>query len=114
MDVARVLLEAGCNKGAVWASKNNLTALDLAVRANGQDELETLLREHDVPANSHLTNWRDVKKKVLPKLSVVNAFKNSGKPSAVEGEEPKSPLSPSQRFKKDKAERELAEKDLKF
>jgi len=72
LDVAKLLLEAGCNKNAV--NRNKLTALDLAVRASGQDELETLLREHDVEARSHLTNWRQAKEKVAAKLKAVNAF----------------------------------------
>lgn len=70
IDVARLLLAAKANTAATWAKKvfsplfwcrptsefrisqNNLTALDLAVRANGQDELETLLRERACPPST--------------------------------------------------------------
>merc|ERR1712100_376748 len=57
--VAKLLLEAGCDVNAV--NKIGITALDLCVRADGQDELETLLREHNVPAKSKMTNWRERK-----------------------------------------------------
>jgi len=110
--VSKLLLEAGCDKSA--ATKNNLTALDLAVRASGQDELETLLREWDVPANSKLTNWRQAKKAVK-KIAIVQAMgglkvgTNKEVVSAV-SDAPKSPLSPSQRYKKE--QEELKEGDL--
>merc|ERR1711924_428170 len=110
--MGKLLLEAGCDKTAV--NKNNLTALDLAVRASGQDELETLLREHNVHGNSHLTNWREAKKAVK-KIAAINTIAALAKPPMREtavSDEPKSPLSPSQRFKKEKAERELTSGDL--
>jgi len=72
LQIAKMLLEAGCDKTAT--SRHNLTALDLCVRADGQDELETLLREYGVVGNSHLTNWREVKKAVKM-VAVTNAFK---------------------------------------
>merc|ERR1711907_795481 len=97
LEVARLLLASGCKKDAT--NKNNLTALDLAVRASGQDELETLLRNNEVPGNSHLTNWRESAKKVIKINAVVNAFKPAG--GAAEAE-PKSPLSPAQKYKQEK------------
>ena len=53
----------------------------------------------------------------MKKVSAVSVFtKMTGKASAAEGRddetEPKSPLSPAQRFKKEKAEQELSPKDL--
>jgi len=114
LEVARLLLKAGCNKNAV--NKIGITALDLSVRASGQDELETLLREYEVEAKSHMTNWREKGQKAIKKIAVVTAFSKAAggeKPDAT-SDSPKSPLSPAQRFKKGAAERALTEEDLKL
>merc|ERR1711959_299104 len=105
--VAKLLLEAKCDVTAV--NKIGITALDLCVRADGQDELETLLREYNVPAKSKMTNWREKSQRAVSKVAVVTALSSMagpGKPEAT-SDSPKSPLSPSQRFKKDRAERAL-------
>merc|ERR1711924_120705 len=64
--VAKLLLQAGCDKTAT--NKIGITALDLCVRADGQDELETLFRQWDVPANSKMTNWRELQIRRSKKL----------------------------------------------
>lgn len=102
--VAKLLLEAKCDVTAV--NKIGITALDLCVRADGQDELETLLREYNVPAKSKMTNWREKSQRAVSKVAVVTAFAGKGKPEAT-SDSPTSPLSPSQRFKKDRASRAL-------
>merc|ERR1712118_395732 len=84
--VAKLLLEAGCNKDAL--NKNNLSAL--SVRASGQDELEDLLRSYEVVAESKLTNWREAKKAVK-KIAAVSAFTSLTSGSEGAAEEPLSP-----------------------